>query len=66
MSDSEDAGPPHRQAPVTGHHDIDRALAALDLSGDVAEQPQRIAAALDAVARALTGPAIPQALRPGP
>lgn len=65
MSDSEDAGAPLPPVPVTGNHDIDRALAALDLSGDVAEHPQRIAATLDAVAHALTGPAIPPALRPG-
>ncbi len=64
MNEPQDAGPP--PPPQTGHHDIDRALAALDLTGDVAEHPQRIAAALDAVSRALTGPAIPPSLRPRP
>ena len=62
MSDPtpEPAGPP----PETGHHDIDRALASLELGDDVAAHPERIATALDAVQRALAAPAVPQALRP--
>jgi hypothetical protein len=50
--------------PVTGNHEIDRALASLDLGDDVAEHPGRIAEALDVVQRALAGPSVPQALRP--
>lgn len=53
-------GPP----PQTGHHDIDRALAGLDLGADVATHPESISGVLDAVARALAGPALPQGLRP--
>lgn len=50
--------------PETGNHDIDRALASVDLSGDVAGHPEQISAALDAIQRALAGPSVPQALRP--
>jgi len=50
--------------PVTGNHDIDRALASLVLGDDVAEHPVRIAEALDVIQRALAGPSVPQALRP--
>ena len=49
---------------MTGHHDIDRALASLDLSGDVDTHPAQLSAALDAVQQALAGPSIPDALRP--
>jgi len=66
VNEPQDAGALPPPVPQTGHHDIDRALAALDLSGDVAEHPQRIAAALDAVTRTLSGPAVPQALRARP
>ncbi len=52
--------------PTTGHHEIDRALAALELGDDVSEHPAAIAQALDAVQRALAGPAIPEGLRPKP
>jgi len=61
---TEPAETPVPEPPVTGNHDIDRALAALDLGGDVAEHPGRIAAALDVVQGALAGPSVPQALRP--
>lgn len=57
---SEQLPPP----PVTGNHEIDRALAGLDLSADPAEHPEQIAAALDVVQRVLAGPSVPQALRP--
>ncbi|SMO53018.1 hypothetical protein SAMN06266982_105127 [Propioniciclava tarda] len=49
---------------MTGNHDIDRALAALDLGPDVSSHAQQIEQALDAVQRALAGPSVPQALRP--
>ena len=55
---------PDDAPPVTGHHDIDRALASLDLSGDVDTHPAQLSAALDAVQQALAGPSIPDALRP--
>lgn len=58
------AGPAVAAPPVTGNHDIDRALAALELGPDVAKHPDLIATALDAVQRALSGPSVPQALRP--
>ncbi len=57
---SEPVGPP----PETGNHEIDRALASLNLGDDVAAHPERIAAALDAVQRALAAPSVPQGLRP--
>lgn len=52
------------EPPVTGNHEIDRALARLELGADPAEHPERIAAALDVVQRVLAGPSVPQALRP--
>ena len=57
---SEPVGPP----PETGNHEIDRALASLNLGDDVAAHPERIAAALDAVQLALAAPSVPQGLRP--
>ncbi|WP_232548274.1 hypothetical protein [Propioniciclava soli] len=39
--------------PATGHAEIDAALGRLELGPDVHEHPDRIAAALDAVSRAL-------------
>ncbi len=59
-----DAPVPLDSPPVTGNHEIDRALASLDLGDDVSAHPEKIAAALDAVQRALAGPSVPQALRP--
>lgn len=64
MSETEPEVWPLADPPVTGHHEIDRALASLELSDDVTEHPAAISAALDAVQRALAGPQIPQALRP--
>lgn len=60
----QDAAEPVPPAPETGHHDIDRALARLDLGGDVTTHPELIGAALDAVAQALNAPATPPGLRP--
>lgn len=62
MTESAEASDP-LAPPVTGNHDIDRALASLDLGDDVAEHPARIAAALDVVQRALSGSGVPSALR---
>lgn len=61
---AEPAAEPLAEPPVTGNHDIDRALAALDLGPDVSSHAQQIEQALDAVQRALAGPSVPQALRP--
>lgn len=39
--------------PVTGHADIDAALAALELDGDVHTHPEALSAVLDVIAAAL-------------
>lgn len=41
------------QPPVTGHPDIDRALAGLDLASDVHTHPAAIADVLDAINEAI-------------
>ena len=67
MTDAPEPPPPGAVAPpVTGHHEIDRALASLRLDADVTTHPAALAGALDAVARALAGPSVPQGLRPRP
>jgi hypothetical protein len=47
------------QPPQTGLPEIDEALAALDLDGDVSGHHRQLAAALDVLARALNTPAGP-------
>lgn len=64
MTEPAGAPAPLPEPPITGHHEIDRALASLTLGDDVAEHPEAIAAALEAVQRALSAPSVPQALRP--
>lgn len=61
-------GPAARREPppITGHHDIDRALAALRLDDDVLQHPAAYAAAVDAVTAALHPAAVPAGLRPRP
>lgn len=51
--DSAAAGPPAAPPPTTGHAEIDRALADLDLGEDVHQHHDAFAAAVEAVQRAL-------------
>jgi hypothetical protein len=52
--------------PRTGNHEIDRALASLELGEDVATHHDAVVGVLDAIQRAMNGPVVPSGLRPVP